>query len=209
VSAWEKIPALCRDEQQRLLDALKAGIALDARSIRARLVESNLGVVMEQARLFRGRGVALADLAQEGSIALIRAVDQFESPRHAEFARYAVWLIRRRLRQVTREVLDARETCAADDMPTELIDDSTEIDPHATTFRAEVERTAHCLLGTLEGEEEQVLRLRFGIGLADPQSFEEVGRSLGMDPKRVSRLESRALAALKRRARRFRDVMAE
>jgi RNA polymerase primary sigma factor len=72
-----------------------------------------------------------------------------------------------------------------------------------------VERTAHSLLGTLAGEEEQVLRLRFGIGLPDPQSFEEIGRSLGMDPKRVSRLESRALSMLKRRARRFRDVMAE
>jgi DNA-directed RNA polymerase sigma subunit (sigma70/sigma32) len=48
----------------------------------------------------------------------------------------------------------------------------------------------------LAAEEEHVLRLRFGIGLAEPQSFEEIGKSLGMDPKRVSRLESRALAVL-------------
>jgi DNA-directed RNA polymerase sigma subunit (sigma70/sigma32) len=53
------------------------------------------------------------------------------------------------------------------------------------------------------------LKLRFGIGLPDPQSFEEIGRRLGMDPKRVSRLESRALLLLKRRARRFRAEVAE
>src|SRR4051794_11869843 len=75
LSSWAKIPALCREEESALFEALKGGIDLDARSIRARLVESNLHVVVEQARLFRGRGVALADLAQEGSVALIRAVD--------------------------------------------------------------------------------------------------------------------------------------
>jgi RNA polymerase sigma factor (sigma-70 family) len=210
LSTWAKIPALCREEQQALFEALKGGIEHDARSIRARLVESNLHVVVEQARLFRGRGVALADLAQEGSVALIRAVDQFEPPRHAEFARYAVWLIRRRLRQVTRATLGAYELFEPDAPSVfELSTDSLELDPYATTFRAEVERRAHSLLGMLGDEEERVLKLRFGIGLPDPQSFEEIGRSLGMDPKRVSRLESRALSLLKRRARRFRAEVAE
>jgi RNA polymerase sporulation-specific sigma factor len=207
LSTWAKIPALCREEQCALFEALKDGI--DATSIRARLVESNLHVVVEQARLFRGRGVALADLAQEGSVALIRAVDRFEPPRHTEFARYAVWLIRRRLRQVTRATLGAYEFFASDASVLDLSADDMDFDPYATTFRAEVERRAHSLLGMLDDEEEQILKLRFGIGLLDPQSFEEIGKSLGMDPKRVSRVESRALSLLKRRARRFRSEMAE
>src|SRR5262252_2195270 len=70
LSRWTKIPALCRDEQRALFEALKGSLGLDTGSIRARLVESNLHVVVEQARLFRGHGVALADLAQEGSVAL-------------------------------------------------------------------------------------------------------------------------------------------
>jgi RNA polymerase sigma factor (sigma-70 family) len=208
LSTWAKIPALRSDEQRALFAALKYGIRLDAPSIRARLVESNLHVVVEQARLFRGRGVALADLAQEGCLALIRAVDQFEPPRHVEFARYAVWLIRRRLRHVTRTSgIDPHlyDVDAASDL--ELVDDSSALDPYASTVRAEVERTAHALLGLLAAEEESILRLRFGIGLDDPQSFEEIGRHLGMDPKRVSRLESRALSLLKRRARRLRSAM--
>jgi RNA polymerase sigma factor (sigma-70 family) len=206
-STWAKIPALRNDEQQALFAALKHGIRLDAQSIRARLVESNLHVVVEQARLFRGRGVALADLAQEGCLALIRAVDQFEPPRHAEFVRYAVWLIRRRLRHVTRASgVDPRlyDVDVSSDID---IVDSLSLDPYASTVRAEVERTAHALLGLLAAEEESILRLRFGIGLDDPQSFEEIGRHLGMDPKRVSRLESRALSVLKRRARRLRGAI--
>jgi RNA polymerase primary sigma factor len=173
-------------------------------------------VVIEQARLFRGRGVSLADLAQEGCLALIRAVDQFEPPRHAEFARYAVWLIRRRLRRVTRTNLGAPALFLPDlvsdgDASDDVVPQEHEasLDPYATTVRAEVERTAHALLGLLAAEEEHVLRLRFGIGRSDPQSFEEIGRSLGMDPKRVSRLESRALTLLKRRARRFRHAMVD
>jgi RNA polymerase primary sigma factor len=89
----------------------------------------------------------------------------------------------------------------------DLADHSPSLDPYTSTVRAEVERTAHALLGLLGDDEERVLRLRFGIGLDDPQSFEEIGRHLGMDPKRVSRLESRALNVLKRRARRYRGAM--
>jgi RNA polymerase sigma factor (sigma-70 family) len=207
-STWAKIPALRSEEQQALFAALKHGIRFDAPTIRARLVESNLHVVVEQARLFRGRGVALADLAQEGCLALIRAVDQFEPPRHAEFARYAVWLIRRRLRHVTRASgVDPHLHGIDVAYDLELVDDTSALDPYASTVRAEVERTAHALLGLLAAEEESILRLRFGIGLDDPQSFEEIGRHLGMDPKRVSRLESRALSVLKRRARRLRGAM--
>lgn len=206
-SSWEKIPVLCNEEQQALFALLKRGIRLDAASIRARLVESNLRVVVEQARLFRGRGVALADLAQEGCLALIRAVDQFEPPRHAEFARYAVWLIRRRLRHVTRASVGEQEMHAFETpSDVDVVGDSSSLDPFASTLRAEVEHTAHSLLGLLAGEEERILRLRFGIGLHDPQTFEEIGRHLGMDPKRVSRLESHALSVLKRRARRFRAI---
>jgi RNA polymerase sigma factor (sigma-70 family) len=207
-STWAKIPVLRGDEQQALFAALRHGIRLDAPSIRARLVESNLHVVVEQARLFRGRGVALADLAQEGCLALIRAVDQFEPPRHAEFARYAVWLIRRRLRHVTRaNGIDPRLYGVDVSSDLDIVEDSSSLDPYASTVRAEVERTAHALLGLLAAEEENILRLRFGIGQDDPQSFEEIGRHLGMDPKRVSRLESRALSVLKRRARRLRGAM--
>ncbi|HVW30421.1 MAG TPA: sigma-70 family RNA polymerase sigma factor [Polyangiaceae bacterium] len=206
-SSWEKIPVLCNEEQRALFALLKHRIRLDAASIRARLVESNLHVVVEQARLFRGRGVALADLAQEGCLALIRAVDQFEPPRHAEFARYAVWLIRRRLRRVTRTSVGERERRVfGTSWDVDVVGDPALLDPYASTVRAEVERTAHTLLGLLADEEERILRLRFGIGLDDPQSFEEIGRHLGMDPKRVSRLENRALFVLKRRARRFRAI---
>lgn len=61
---------------------------------RARLIEANLRLVMFVARRFRHRGLDLADLVQEGTIGLLRAVDLFDAGRGVTFATYATWWIR-------------------------------------------------------------------------------------------------------------------
>jgi RNA polymerase primary sigma factor len=61
---------------------------------RARLIEANLRLVMFVARRFRHRGLDLADLVQEGTIGLLRAVDLFDPARGVTFATYATWWVR-------------------------------------------------------------------------------------------------------------------
>jgi RNA polymerase primary sigma factor len=61
---------------------------------RARLIEANLRLVMFVARRFRHRGLDVADLVQEGTIGLLRAVDLFDVGRGVTFATYASWWIR-------------------------------------------------------------------------------------------------------------------
>jgi RNA polymerase sigma factor (sigma-70 family) len=61
---------------------------------RRRLVEANLGLVATVAAEYRGRGVPFADLLQEGSIGLIRAVDRFDHRRGVRLSTYASWWIR-------------------------------------------------------------------------------------------------------------------
>src|ERR1700729_1953570 len=60
-----------------------------------KMVQSNLGLVHAVARTYRGSGVPFADLVQEESVGLVRAVERFDHRRGVRFSTYAVWWIRR------------------------------------------------------------------------------------------------------------------
>jgi RNA polymerase primary sigma factor len=65
---------------------------LDAK---ARMVESNIRLVYAVARSYGGGPVPFADLVQEGTVGLVRAVERFDHRRGLKFSTYAVWWIRR------------------------------------------------------------------------------------------------------------------
>jgi len=64
---------------------------------RERMIESNLRLVFSLARSYSGRGVQFADLVQEGSVGLMRAIGRFDHRQGVKFSTYAVWWIRRSL----------------------------------------------------------------------------------------------------------------
>jgi RNA polymerase primary sigma factor len=62
------------------------------------MVERNLRLVIALARRHRNRGVPFADLVQEGTIGLVRAVERFDYRREVKFSTYATWWIQSSLR---------------------------------------------------------------------------------------------------------------
>jgi RNA polymerase primary sigma factor len=64
-----------------------------------RMVNSNLRLVISQARRYQGQGLSMGDLVQEGMLGLIRAVEKFDWRRGFKFSTYAVLWIRQSIQR--------------------------------------------------------------------------------------------------------------
>ena len=106
------------------------------------------------------------------------------------------------------------ETPIGEDGDTELgalIEDESAVSPldAATSqlLREQVDR----VLDSLEGREQRVIRLRFGLDDGRPRTLEEVGNEFGLTRERIRQIESMALRKLRHpsRSRKLREFATE
>ncbi|RBJ75467.1 RNA polymerase sigma factor RpoD, partial [Pseudomonas sp. MWU12-2534b] len=206
------------------------------------------------AKKYRYSGEPLDDLAQEGNIGLLKAVERFDWRRGFKFSTYATWWIRQ---QIGRHLADkcrtvrvpvhvyekaqrlSRETQALEsetgrapelheiaarlnmavhkvaelqrlapeplpihELPideliaVEVQSDFVSPDPMDIVSKSELLETIDKLLSTLKPREEQTLRLRFGIGVEEALTLEEIGCQYGVTRERVRQIEVAALRNL-------------
>ena len=87
-------PLLTAQEERLLAERVVRG---DGRA-RERLVTANLRLVVSVARGYRGQGLALEDLIEEGNLGLLRAVEAYEGDRGVRFSTYATYWIKQSIR---------------------------------------------------------------------------------------------------------------
>jgi len=90
-----KRPLLTREEEVELAKRVEMG----DEEARARFIESNLKLVVSIAKRYRGCGVPMEDLIQEGNIGLIKAVDRFDWRKGCRFSTCAVTWIEGQIRR--------------------------------------------------------------------------------------------------------------
>ena len=71
------------------------------------LVRCNLRLVVDVAKHYTGRGLALLDLVQEGNIGLMKAAERYQYRKGFKFSTYATWWIRQ---GITRALADQSRT---------------------------------------------------------------------------------------------------
>lgn len=90
------LPSLSRAEEARYLEAW--GTHKDVQAARA-LVLANLHLVVKVVRNHQGYGVSSGDLAQEGTIGLMKAVHKFDASKRVRLATYAWYWIEAEVRE--------------------------------------------------------------------------------------------------------------
>ena len=82
----------------------------------------------------------------------------------------------------------------------DLVEDRTETTPEEAMNILARQEEVQELLGSLTEREQQVIRLRYGLGEERPQTLEEIGSMLGVTRERVRQIEARAMEKLRRQA---------
>jgi RNA polymerase primary sigma factor len=85
-----RYPLLTAAEEVALAKRIERG----DEAAKERMITSNLRLVVANAKRYRGHGVPMGDLIQEGTIGLNRAVEKFDWRKGFKFSTYATWWIR-------------------------------------------------------------------------------------------------------------------
>ena len=203
---------LDREDEAELARRSRAGDL----AARRRLVSANLRFVVSVARRYRGRGVPLADLVNEGNIGLVHAADRFDPDRGVRFISYAHFWVRRAMvhaisrhdvrplpgepppRPLSLDHVLPGAACAL----AELLPDERAPEPGAGVVRERLRDAIEASLGDLPPREREVVRRYFGLGSDYAQTLTEISVDLGVSRERVRQLKEQGLSRLRAGAER-------
>jgi RNA polymerase primary sigma factor len=192
----EKIdPAKARpsdlDKLERLMD--------EALAVKNQIIKANLRLVVSIAKKHVGPSADFFELISDGNMALIRAVEKFDYARGNKFSTYASWAIMNRFARAIPEENHRRDRFVTGHEAMFESAADTRSDEHEIEFSVRrVRETVNGMLGKLDARERRVLESRFGLGGANEQTLEQLGRELGITKERVRQIESRAQDKLRK-----------
>jgi len=253
IDYYEKIgKTLSKQELTELTEQIQNGeIAMD------NLVNANYRLVIYNANKFKGRGLDIEDLIQEGNKGLVTAVKKFDVTKGWKFSTYATYWIKqgilraianhgrtiripvhmvdtinrmrrsiRKLTQVYRReptseeiALDLKwpvekvlyiksverepismDTYINEDEDTsiaDLIPDTSNDSPLEYSEKIAYKEAIDQVLKTLSTNEENVIRLLYGLDDRKPKTLEEVGKIFGLTRERIRQIREKALRRIK------------
>ena len=178
---------------------------------RNQLIQAHLRMVVNIARRYQCPGIELLDLIQEGNIGLIKAVDIFHPTQGSRLSSLAkFWIekyILRFLRNEPELPISLNMDISDDSEPLLLSDtiadqDTLVGDPCYQNIdtiieRQELKTQLITLLGRLSPNEQQVLRLLYGIDGYPAMERKDIARVMSIQIDQISRIKTRALKRMK------------
>ena len=197
-------PPLSKDEEARLISRLAEGDM----SVKTTLIEHNLRLVVYIARKFENTGIYVEDLISIGTIGLIKAINTFKPDKNIKLATYASRCIENEILMYLRKNSNMRSEISIDE-PLNVDWDGNELllsdilgtdnDVICKNIEDEVDKALLAdALSKLTSREQQIMKMRFGLGREKEKTQKEVADRIGISQSYISRLEKRIIGRLKK-----------
>ena len=174
---------------------------------REQLIEHNLRLVAHIVKKYYASSAEQDDLISIGTIGLIKAVSTFRADKSIHLATYASKCIQNELLMHFRQKRkNAGELSLSDTLETDgdgnalALQDiiCCEDDGLAAVEEHDRYLAMHrALAAALSPREREIIRLRYGLGMAAPLPQREIAKRFGISRSYVSRIEKRALEKLR------------
>jgi RNA polymerase sigma factor (sigma-70 family) len=166
-------------------------------AMRARLVETNMRLVIAVARRHQRYVPNLEEMVSEGNMVLLRAIEKFDYTRGFKFSTYAVWGLMRHFARLMplwqQNQLRQQTGCDA------ILEQASTPENATTALDQEmVGGLVHQLMDNLSRRERKIIQWHYGMGDgAEPRSLTEIAQRLGLSKERIRQIEAKGLAKLK------------
>ena len=198
-------PPLSAKEEYQCIKSLIEEENMEARS---KLIEHNLRLVVYIAKKFDNTGVGVEDLISIGTIGLIKGINTFNPTKNIKLATYASRCIENEILMYLRKNNKTKLEVSIDE-PLNVDWDGNELllsdilgtdnDVICKNIEDEVDKALLIdAMKKLSVREQQIMRLRFGLGNGKEKTQKEVADMLGISQSYISRLEKRIIGRLKK-----------
>ena len=177
-------------------------------SLRARLVEHNLRLVVYIAKKFENTGIGIEDLISIGSIGLIKAINTFKQDKNIKLATYASRCIENEILMYIRKSSNQRIEMSIDEpLNTDwdgnelLLSDILGGDEDSVYKNLETEEEKRILadaVSTLCSRDREIISMRFALNGGKELTQKEVADLMGISQSYISRLEKKIIDKLKK-----------
>ena len=207
---------LTDDEERQLAERIAKG---DDRAL-SKLIEANLKFVVTVARQYKGRGVAMEDLVNEGNIGLMKAAAKFDASKGVRFVNYAVVHIRQAIekaidqqaglyqvpKDVKQDLARQQSIPVSVDAPlghrtnmsllSVLVNKDAPLADERVHSEA-IEDAIEYALGTLDDRERRVVNAFFGIN-QEHETMAEIAEDMELKRERVRQIRDKSVRKLRK-----------